>query len=283
MTLAILAKLRGTIVAVADGRLSRADGVSFDTAPKIVKVRPTYVYPRSSMGSVEQVGEHHMFEWCLLYAGTYALASEIREGFRLGITRMRVDRTSDERVDFVEAFSGAHKGNPDFYIHYSELPKIPSRLIVEELKGACQKKGDEWTKNRSLLPDAEFLLFGTNEETSEYEAYRFFYDPAYTRLGHPVTVRAERVKDMCVAAIGDQAAASSAMNDSKLLDAIEKSIPPASDDTLGDWLAGVDPSKTSDVLRRMASIVDEAVDPSIGGRKLMAVGDASHNINICDL
>lgn len=167
MTLAILAKLRKAIVAVADGRLSRPDGVSFDTAAKIIKVRPTYFYPRSSIGTVEQTGQYHMFEWCLVYAGTYALASEIREEFRRLVGNMLVDRLAYDRVDFVEQFSGAHRGDPDFHISLTELPKIPRQAIIEILKEVCQKKGDEWMSNRSLIPDVEFLLFGTNEETTK--------------------------------------------------------------------------------------------------------------------
>lgn len=98
-----------------------------------------------------------------------------------------------------------------------------------------------------------------------------------------MTVRAERVGEMSVVAIGEPAAVFSALSDQKLLADVAASIPQPAGDTDEDWLVDFEPSQTLDVARRMASLVDTAAAPSIGGQKLMAIGDTSHNIIVSEL
>jgi uncharacterized protein (UPF0303 family) len=272
------------VVAVADGRLSIAPGsVSLDSAEKISRIRPEYRYPLSTMGTVERSQAYHMYDWCFMYAGTYALASEIRDAFRKGVTSLLVDRLDNGDVDFVAAWSGSHRGNDEFYIHNSELPKIPSRIIVDELRRAYQSKGDEWMTNRSLIPDVEFILFGTNEETREYEAYVAYLDQAHTTFGNPIAVKVEPVSDMSVVAIGSRPEAAKIVADSQLSAAILNSVPPASAvETLDSFFDEIEPSRTSEVVERMLELAAAAAlaDPNVGGELLLAVGTSSHDIKI---
>lgn len=284
MTIGVFAKLRDVVVAVSDGRLSIGPGsVSLDSAAKISRIRPEYRYPLSSMGTVDRSEPYHMYDWCIMYAGTYALASEIRDAFRTAVTNLLVDRLDDGDVDFVAAWSGRHRGNDEFYIHGSELPKIPSRIIVDELRRAYRSKGDEWMANRSRIPDVEFILFGTNGETREYEAYVVSLDQAHTTLGNPIAVKAEPVPTMSVVAIESPAEASKIVTDSQLLAAIQNSVPPSSAvRTLDSFFDEIEPSRTSEVAERMVELAAAAAaaDPSVGGELLLAVGTSSHDITI---
>jgi hypothetical protein len=284
MTIGIFAKLRGVVVAVADGRLSRGAGsVSFDSAAKIGGIRPEYRYPLSSMGAVDRSEPYHMYDWCLMYAGTYALASEIRDAFRTAVTNLLVDRLDNGDVDFVAAWSGRHRGNDEFHISSSELPKIPARIIVDELRRAYRSKGDEWMANRAEYPDVEFILFGTNEETREYEAYVVSLDQAQTTLGNPIAVRVDPVPAMSVVAIGSPPEASKIVADSRLLASIRNSVPPPSAiQTMDSFFDEIEPSRTSEVAKRMLELAADAAaaDPNVGGELLLAVGTSSHDIRI---
>jgi hypothetical protein len=284
MTIGAFAKLRGVVVAVADGRLSIAPGlVSLNSAEKISRIRPEYRYPVSSMGTVDRSEPYHMYDWCLMYAGTYALASEIKDAFRTAVTNLLVDRLDNGDVDFVAAWSGSHRGNDEFYIHGGELPKIPSRIIVDELRRAYQSKGDEWMANRSKIPDVEFILFGTNEETREYEAYVVYLDQAHTTFGNPIAVKVDPVSAMSVVAIGSRPEAAKIVTDSQLSAAIRNSVPPASAvPTLDSFFDDIEPSRSSEVAERMLELAVAAAvaDPGIGGELLLAVGTSSHDIKI---
>jgi hypothetical protein len=284
MTIGAFAKLRSAVVAVADGRLSPIPGVvSLDSASKISRVRPEYKYPLSSMGAVDQFSTYHMYDWCLMYAGTYALASEIRDAFRTAVTNLLVDRLDNDDVDFVAEWSGRHRGNDEFHIHGSELPKIPARIIVDELRLAYQSKGTEWMVNRGLIPDVEFILFGTNEETLDYEAYRVSLDQAHTSFGNPITVMVDPVPAMTVVAIGSPPEVSKILTDSQLSDAILGSVPPPSaNQTMDSYFDQIEPSRTTKVAERMIELAAAAAvaDSSVGGELLLAVGTPSHDIQI---
>lgn len=281
MTIGAVAKLRGVVVAVADGRLARQGSVSLDTAAKIGVIRPEYRYPVSSMGTVDREQTYHHYDWCLLYAGTYALASEIRDAFRTAVTNLLVDRVSGGEVDFVEAWSGDHRGNDEFYIAPSELPKITSRIVLDELRRAYQAKGDEWMANRVELPDVEFILFGTDGQTGDYEAYVVSLDVAHTSHGRPLALKVERVDDMHVATIGSPTEASKIVGDAELAAAVRDSVPPPSPPgTLEAALDAVEPSRHGTVAARMVDLARQASDPGVGGQLLLAVGTSSHDIRV---
>jgi hypothetical protein len=281
MTIGAVAKLRGVVVAVADGRLAREGRVSLDTAAKIGVIRPEYRYPVSSMGTVDRGQTYHLYGWCLLYAGTYALASEIRDAFRSAVTGLLVDRVPGGDVDFVDEWSGDHKGNDEFHIGPTELPKITARIVLDELRRAYQAKGDEWMVNRVELPDVEFILFGTDGETGAYEAYVVSLDVAHTAHGRPLALKVERVDDMRVAAIGSPTEASKILGDATLAAAVRDSVPPPSPPgTLDAILDAGEPSRHRKVATRMVELAREASDPEVGGQLLLAIGTSSHDIRV---
>lgn len=283
MTIGVVVKLRKTVVALADGRLSRTDRISFDTAPKITRVRPGYRYPLASMGAQERTAFYGRYDWCLLYAGTYALASEIREEFRQRVANFLVDQT-DDGVQLVEQFSGRHRSDPLFQIPQYDLPRLPSRLVVDALKFAYEVKATEWRTRRTEQPDAEFLLFGTDDETEDYVAVRVSFDANLSPLGQPVVAWVDRIPEMTVYTIGSKVTGAMIDCDPALLSAVAASVPsPSRGNTIDDFLDDEQPSETIDVAKRLVALPRSTPDPSVGGKMLVAVGEPSHTINVYEV
>ncbi len=284
MTICALVKGRRSTILVADGRLSRYErSVSFDTAQKLALVRPRYVYPVISLGRFDRWAARTTREWCLGYAGTYALATQVREAFVNSITNMIVVRDYDQggKPDFVRRYTPSDNYDDDYNFEEDEFPSIDTRVIRDELKAACQRKGNEWALNRLEVPDAEFLLFGYDEGDGDYAAMHCKFEVSGWKVGEPVIVRITNVGDMSVVAIGAPELASSITWDEKLSAALRESIPPTEEDgSLASYFANSEPSSMTNVERRLVEMVHDATESSVGGNLIVAIGQSDGKIRL---
>jgi len=281
MTSVLLVKASERIVAVADGRLSLDDGtVSFDSTAKIRLFTPKYLIPRSSMGRINCFSDYIGHDWCLSYSGTYALASQISEVFVKTVTGLYLARRDDGTPVLQHEFDTSGSFSEDYNFDHNEKPKITSRVIIGEFKQAFQSKCDEWSRNRGF-PDCQFLLFGTNEETEQYSAFKIFADEAGWHPGDSIRIVADEVRDGELAAIGSPEVGGNAYEDHELQDGLEGW---KNDQMEAEIARAFDTSKSTEPLsparnwgltqikERLSQIIRAASDPSIGKNLTIASG-----------
>lgn len=273
MTIGILVKLTGAVIAVADGRLSAQDRVSLDTTDKISIIKPVCTYPLSSMGAKERTKSYERHSWGFMYAGTYTLASEIRDAFQRAMQNILVDRGDDGKVTFVSKFSGRHRGNGDFYIRQSELPEVSGRIVVSELRRIYEDKASEWFSNKGAWSDVEIIIFGMCPEVGDYKAYVVSLDQTASRPG-AVATKIDPIETLSAGVIGDPAAASAIHSDAKLQEAISATAPTSfGDDELAEFWESQDQKDTGAILKRMIDVANASGSASIGGNIVIVTGD----------
>jgi hypothetical protein len=296
VTSVLLAKGPKQIVAVADGRLSRDDGtVSLDSTQKVRKFNPKYFIPYVSMGRFNSFTAHLGGDWCLSYAGTYTLANEITEVFVRNITEMYLDRLDDGTPALQYSFDRTSSFDDSYNFSYDERPKISHREVILEFKNAFQSKCDEWSKVRGF-PDNEFLLFGWNEETSNYSAFKIRAEPVW-HPGEAIQIAVDEIKEGEIATIGSPEVAGTAYEDLALIQGLKEWKTGQADadfvtsfglklDSDEDWdrYLSTSPSKRglslSDVEEKFVQIVRESMDRSVGGKLVSVLGNGTMQLAI---
>lgn len=277
MTSVLLVKAPRQIVAVADGRLSvDTKTVSFETAEKIRLFTPKYSIPHVSMGWFSHFSPYLGEGWCLAYSGTYALADQISQLFFKNVTNLYLIRGEDGIPKLQHEFDQSGSFHDSYNFSPDEKPKLTPPEILGEFKKAFQSKGDEWARNRGC-PDCQFLLFGMNEETSRYAAYKI---KAEWHPGVSMGILTEEVTNGELAAIGSPVVAAAAYDDACLQDGLRgwkvdqvdaamaqafDPSPPAALPPAANW-------SLRQVRQRLCEIMRTEMDPSVGGILTTASG-----------
>lgn len=290
MTSCLLAKAPDRIVVVADGRLSVSDAaVSFDTAEKIIRFTPTYRIPRIDRGRFARYSDRTIADWCIAYAGNVALASEIHRLFISRVTKGLFLTWTEGKATLEESFhEGAEFGDYDF--ENADLIPLTPEFISGCLKRIASVKCDEFAMNRGEFPDCEFLLFGRDEVTTFWTAFKLYADDAGWRPGRTASLILDNVPDGQLAAIGSRHVAGEAYADGGLNAGLEGWRVNQSKNELDEFLDGFDldgpfspPAPSTnihdprnwtlpEVRRRFADHIREASDPAVGGNILIAAG-----------
>ncbi len=216
MTSCLLIKAPDRILVVADGRLAVSDTlVRLDSAQKIVAFTPKYQIPRIAMGRFDHFAERTSRDWYVAYAGTYALVSEIIRAFLSkisgGLYLSREGESPVLRYDFDQ--SGGF--TDDYNFGHDELPDLRPYDIAREFTDAAQLKCDEWRRNQALL-DCQFLLFGEEEGTRHYTAFKIWPELPDLAPGARVRIRVEEVKNGELATIGSPKVSKAVQDDDAL-------------------------------------------------------------------
>lgn len=274
MTVCAVVKLRRAIVAIADGRLISGANKSFDTTDKIVPVRARYRIPRISRSRFSHFEDHVGSQWYAAYAGTYALCSQIIEGFRNRMINLYLVRNYERRLGEIGApyitseWKRADSWDDNYNFRPDELLKFDRSIVKSEFLAACQSKANEWMSYGKPL-DSEFLVFGRDDLTKCYSAFRISADEDRS-LGI-ARVRVEEVKQDRPVAIGEPQAVSAIVADATLAGLIQSSVPlDKPNNALGASLQSMEPSRTVEVEKRLIELVKGLDSQSIGGTLTVA-------------
>ncbi|HET6970838.1 MAG TPA: hypothetical protein VFH92_06930 [Phenylobacterium sp.] len=221
MTSCLMVKAPDRLVAVADGRLSLSDTkVSFDTTMKIVGFTPRYRIHVISMGRFSHFNAYTARDWFVGYAGSYALVEEVLNLFRKRISERLVLVWEGGAAVLAYEFDTRWGFDESYHFGAHQYPEITPEIVAWEFKAAAQEKCDEWSRNRRIFPDCEFLLFGQDPK-HKYSAFKVTCDRAGWSPGASVRIQADAARDGDLMAIGSRAVASAAFGDADLLAGLE--------------------------------------------------------------
>jgi hypothetical protein len=299
MTSCLIVIAPDRLVAVADGRLSIDDHtISFDTTMKIVQFQPRYQIPHVSMGRFSHFTEYTARNWFVAYAGTYALVAEVLNLFREQISgRLHLVWQHNEAV-----LSNEFDRNCRFDDYYnflsSDYIKITPDLVARKFRGAAQEKCDEWSRNRRLFPDCEFLLFGEDPD-GRYVAFKVTVNQAGWIPGASVRIQVDPIRDGNLTIIGSLQVANAAFGDGALVAGLEgwrenqSQIELANmlaDFTLDDISPDLGPQpplpapaqnwSVKQVEERFQELLRHSGDASVGGEFIVASGVWSGGISL---
>lgn len=294
MTSCLLAKAPDRIVAAADGRFSVSTSstskISLDTVQKILTFTPTYRIPQIDRGHFVRYSDRTSEDWAIAYAGNVGLASEIHRLFITRMTRGLFLTWSEGKPTLDEPFDEAAQYF-DYDFGASDLIPLTPDIIVSQLKRITQKKADEFAVNRREFPDVEFLLFGRDETTGYWVAYKLNPNIAGWEPGQMVSLILDEIADGQLAAIGSPGVAGDAHGDEQLNTGLEGWRVNKSQLELAAFLDGFsldDPSTfsspyvppahdpkdwtLSEIGKRFVEHIRTSPDPSVGGDILIAEG-----------
>ncbi|QTC88445.1 hypothetical protein [Brevundimonas pondensis] len=287
MTSCLFAKAPDRIVAVADGRLSVSDEViSFDTAKKIISFTPAYRIPRIERGYFVRYSNRTIADWCIAYAGNVALASEIHRLFIDRVTKGLFLTWTDGEATLEDSFNeGAQFG--DYNFENNDLIPLTPATLAGRLYRIAKTKCDEFALRRRVFPDCEFLLFGRDEETSQWSGFKVYAEDVGWSPGLTARVILEEIPDGRLTAIGSRSVAGEAYADDMLIAGLvgwkvnksAKDMFAFLDDPIfsAPALAAPvhDPADWTllEVRRRFEDLVQGSADPAVGGDILIATGD----------
>lgn len=278
MTVCAIVILKDAVVAIADGRLTSGSLVSFNTTQKICQFRPRYRYPVITMDRFNYFEERFGIPWHLMYAGTYALCSEVINEFVRRITGLYLTRDYDREgfpvLSTVSDVSG-HETN-DYNFRPEELPIFDRKVLTDEFRECLRLKADEWLGNGKPL-DCQFILFGSREkgDTNSDEAYLAYEVSA--RPDHSFINRAQieirPVSPNTPCAIGDPSAVATIVTDWELQERVKRSHS-STDPKIQeiDWWDEQDAAKTTEVIERLIEVVKGLSISTVGGNLLVASG-----------
>jgi hypothetical protein len=117
--------------------------------------------------------------------------------------------------------------------------------------------------------DCEFLVFGIDDLAKSYSAFKI--SAHEDRSLRRACVHAEEVKQDQPVAIGEPSAVSAIVFDAALATAIQSSVSRDKPmDGLGDFLQSTEPSRTTEVEKRLIELLNSLRDQSIGGKLTVA-------------
>ncbi|MCZ7497248.1 hypothetical protein G6M78_15415 [Agrobacterium tumefaciens] len=280
MTICAVVILKDALVGIADGRLTSGSQKSFDSTEKIIAFQPAYKYPIISMSRFDRFSHRFGNQWYLMYAGTYALCTEIINLFKRRISGLYLKRDYGQAglPVFSYEFDTSRNYMDDYNFDPAELKNFDRMDIITEFKDCLQEKADEWLSNSKPI-DCQFILFGVRENTDAHQ-------PQDTYLAYKVTAEQDRsfpsraridvqmASPYMPVAIGDPLAVTAIVSDNELQTRIAASIPQvdANDSECDQWFTLEDASRTQEVSSRLIDVISGLNIVSVGGHLLVAEG-----------
>lgn len=288
MTSCILVKSTKRLVAISDGRLSRDDDTqTFNSTRKLIEFPISYRIPIFSRGRFDFFTEYRSTPWYLAYAGTHTVTTEIIDLFRQKINSLYLSRDKNSGhsiLDHSTFTSGSF--DDDYNFTTSEHIKIHARDVVQELIDAFETRGNEYSTNRGVMPDSQFILFGNEEVSGTYKAFTVSADSnLYNSTGGRIRIKADLVPNGQVASIGSETVRRAVYADQDLMDGLKEwhtindldvDFDKLRKEFDGEPIPSPQPLSTAwsvtKVARRFQQIICATPDPSVGGDMIWAEG-----------
>jgi hypothetical protein len=295
MTSCLLVKSSTRIVAVTDGRLSRDDNTqTFNATRKLIEFPISYRIPEFYRGEFDHFKEYKSEPWYLAYAGTHTITIEIIDLFRQMIEKLCLARDEQDGCAIL-AHDTPIKGrfNEDYYFNGKEYPKVTARDVRQDLVHAFETRGGEYSGNRGTMPDSQFILFGVDEASGEYNAFVVSADESFYRDHGQVRAKVDTVANGHLASIGSTSVRDAVYADDELMDGLKgwhvDEDPFADMDRIEAEFEGkplpplappIEAWSVREVGERFISIICTTRDPSVGGTMMLAEGAASRQIQL---
>lgn len=218
MTSVLLLKGPDRLVAVADGRLTVGEQtVRTNEAEKLRLFTPRYHLPKISMNRFHNFVEVTERDWCVAYAGTYALASLTIDQFVRAINGgLYLDRDGrDGSPVFVDHFDTGAQYMDEFNFTEADRRRLGAYEISSEFLKVAERRFKEWVQSGDA-PDCEFLLFGLDGPTNEFHAFKIQMDLDHWKSKREVVISLTAVQNGEIAAIGSPSVKAAIAGDEEL-------------------------------------------------------------------